>query len=109
MSDPDARDTAVPVPAPAPYPYWFMAKKYGWGWSRATTWQGWVTLTVFFTLMTLGVVWVMPQFGTPLFLIYTAVLVAGLLAVCLAKGEPAKWRWGAGPPVPPRQPPTPPV
>lgn len=94
---------------PPPFPYWFQAKKYGWGWSRATSWQGWVTLGVFFTLLTIGAVWVLPHFGAPLFLVYTVLLTAGLLTVCLKKGEPAKWRWGSKAPLPPQQPPTPPV
>ena len=96
------------TPPPSP-PYWFQAKKYGWGWSRATTWQGWVTLGLFFTLLTAGALWVLPHLGAVAFLVYTAALAAALLTVCLKKGEPAKWRWGGKQPVPPQQPPTPPV
>ena len=46
--------------------YWFPAKRYGWGWGFPRTWQGRVVLAVYVIL----------------------------IAVCWAKGEPPRWRWG---------------
>lgn len=48
--------------------YWFRAKRYGWGWGLPTAWQGWVVMALFSCLL--------------------------LVAVCWAKGEPPRWRWG---------------
>jgi hypothetical protein len=74
--------------------YWFPAKKYGWGWGSPATWQGWLVLGIFFALLGLGFVWLPPGRSAAAFLAYTGVLCAGLLGVCLAKGEPPAWRWG---------------
>jgi uncharacterized membrane protein YhaH (DUF805 family) len=30
----------------------------------------------------------------PLFIVFMAGMCAALLAICFAKGEPPKWRWG---------------
>lgn len=74
--------------------YWFPAKKYGWGWGTPATSQGWLVLAAFFVLLGLGVVWLPPERSAVAFLVYTVVLCAGLLGICLAKGEPPAWRWG---------------
>jgi hypothetical protein len=74
--------------------YWFPAKRYGWGWGLPRTWQGWVVLAVFFALVGAGV-FVFPVADHRVgFFIYNLVLVALLTAVCYAKGEPPRWRWG---------------
>lgn len=74
--------------------YWFPAKRYGWGWGLPRVWQGRVVLGVFFGLVGVGIFF----FGVPragvAFLAYNAALCAALIAVCWAKGEPPRWRWG---------------
>jgi len=74
--------------------YWFPAKRYGWGWGLPRTWQGWVVLAVFFVLVVVGLFVFSPAEHSMGFIIYVVVLVAVLTAVCYAKGEPPRWRWG---------------
>lgn len=72
--------------------YWFPAKRYGWGWGFPRTWEGWTVMLGFVALVLLiavvgqGEVWRIP-----------AIVVATVvfLLICLKKGEPARWRWGA--------------
>jgi hypothetical protein len=74
--------------------YWFPAKRYGWGWGLPTAWQGWVVMAVFFCLVLAGAVALLPSYGPPTFVAYTIVLCVFLVAVCWAKGERPRWRWG---------------
>jgi uncharacterized membrane protein YhaH (DUF805 family) len=74
--------------------YWFPAKRYGWGWGLPRTWQGWVVLVVFFALIGTGVLYFPPSEHRVGFVIYIVVLVVLLVAVCYARGEPPRWRWG---------------
>ncbi len=74
--------------------YWFPAKRYGWGWGLPAKWQGWVVLAVYIALVTIGELVIPPDQGRGLRLGYVAILTLGLLAVCWAKGEPPRWRWG---------------
>jgi len=74
--------------------YWFPAKRYGWGWGLPVTWQGWAALLVFALLLSLGAIKLLPTYGSKAFVAYTAVLSAGLVAVCWLKGEPPSWHWG---------------
>ena len=74
--------------------YWFPAKRYGWGWGPPRTWQGWLVLVAFFILLAVGVIVFLPKQQLGIFIVYTAVLVALLMAVCYLKGEPPRWRWG---------------
>jgi hypothetical protein len=79
-------------PEPA---YWFRAKSYGWGWGLPLRWQGWAVLFAFVVLLGAGQLWLLLSAHSPiLFLVYVGVLSSGLVAVCYAKGEPPKWRWG---------------
>lgn len=73
--------------------YWFPAKRHGWGWGPPRTWQRWVVLIVFFLLFGGGFIVFSPAEDITGFLIYNAVLVVLLTAVCYAKGEPPGWRW----------------
>ena len=74
--------------------YWFPAKRYGWGWGPPRTWQGWVVVLAFFLLLVAGgFVWV-PRNEINLFLGYGFFLCCLLFAICYAKGEPPRWRWG---------------
>lgn len=75
-------------------PYWFPAKRYGWGWGVPVVWQGWVALILFFGLLALGAVWLLPSYGDLAFVGYASVLAALLVLVCWLKGEPPAWRWG---------------
>jgi hypothetical protein len=75
-------------------PYWFPAKRYGWGWGPPATWQGWVVLGAFCVLLLVGAFVLLPSCHPAGFIAYTAVLCGLLCAVCYAKGEPPKWRWG---------------
>ena len=74
--------------------YWFPVKRYGWGWGLPTVWQGWAVLAVFAGLLVAGSLIVLPAQGAEIFLAYSALLCALLLAVCWLKGEPPRWRWG---------------
>jgi hypothetical protein len=74
--------------------YWFPTKRYGWGWGLPLTWQGWVVYGVFVALVVAGAVWLLPADGPAWFIVYVVVLCAILMAVCWAKGEPPRWRWG---------------
>jgi hypothetical protein len=57
---------------PADRTYWFSAKRYGWG--LPLTWQGWVTLAVFLTLVVGGTVVVPPPHGLVVFIAYVCGL-----------------------------------
>lgn len=74
--------------------YWFPAKRYGWGWGLPLTWQGWVTLAQFITLIALGAFVIKPHQRPGLFALYVVALIVAFVAICLAKGEPPSWRWG---------------
>jgi hypothetical protein len=81
---------------------WFYAKKYGWGWGLPACWQGWVVLVAYLTLLVGGVFVFPPDRALPLYLLYTVVLTALLVAVCWLKGETPRWRWGGDKDAPPK-------
>jgi uncharacterized membrane protein YhaH (DUF805 family) len=69
-----------------------------------SSWQGWVVFIVWITALTVG----STVFGRSLlpthpglYALFVIAMVAILVAVCLAKGEPPRWRWG-GDDQPPR-------
>jgi len=73
--------------------FWFPAKRYGWGWGVPTVWQGWAVLVAFFVLLAVAAAIFLPaQRGA--FVACTSLLSLLLVAVCWAKGEPPRWRWG---------------
>jgi len=74
--------------------YWFPAKRYGWGWGLPRVWQGWAVLSVFGSLLGFGLVVLAPAGHSIEFFVYVSVLVAVLIGICYAKGEPPRWRWG---------------
>ncbi len=74
--------------------YWFPAKRYGWGWGLPRTWQGWAVLATFAGLFAMGFVVFPPKNELVYFFIYVGLLIALLVAICWAKGEPPRWRWG---------------
>ena len=74
--------------------YWFPAKRYGWGWGFPIAWQGWAVLVGFIVLLVLAP-WIFPpKEERSAFFVYVGGLIAVLLVICYAKGEPPKWRWG---------------
>lgn len=77
--------------------YWFPAKRYGWGWGLPSSWQGWVVLVVYFSLLGLGVLVLLTDpepYYVFAFVAFTGLLSVLLIAICRLKGEPPKWRWG---------------
>jgi uncharacterized membrane protein YhaH (DUF805 family) len=77
--------------------YWFPAKRYGWGWGPPVTWQGWVFLIVWVIVLVGAAPFVRPHQHPALYALFAVVMVAIMLAVCYAKGEPPRWRWGNRP------------
>ncbi len=74
--------------------YWFPAKRYGWGWGLPNTWQGWAVLATFAALLTLSALAFPPRASPLAFTGAVIVLCVVFSAVCFAKGEPTRWRWG---------------
>ena len=74
--------------------YWFPAKRYGWGWGFPITWEGWLTLAVFFGLVVAGIFIFPPKEALVAYLLYLTVLSLLLIAIAWFKGEPPRWRWG---------------
>lgn len=73
--------------------YWFPAKRYGFGWGLPCSWQGWLVLSGYVLLLATGRV-LLPPSQTIKFVVYVVALSVVLVAICYAKGEPPKWRWG---------------
>lgn len=71
---------------------WFAAKRYGYGWGLPLRWQGWLVFAGYFGVLFAGVP--ILTHSRALFLGYVAVWSAVFFAVCVWKGEPARWRWG---------------
>lgn len=72
---------------------WFPAKRYGWGWGFPCAWQGWVVYAAFVAFVTGSAFLLVPEhigawYGS------LAVAVVVLFALCFAKGEKPRWRWG---------------
>lgn len=74
--------------------YWFKAKTYGWGWGLPTAWQGWVVYAVALALFIANAIAFPPGRDTAHYVIGMFFIAAALVAVCLVKGEPPRWRWG---------------
>jgi len=51
-------------------------------------------LSVFGSLLGFGLVVLAPAGHSIEFFVYVSVLVAVLIGICYAKGEPPRWRWG---------------
>ena len=74
--------------------YWFPAKRYGWGWGLPITWQGWVVMIVWTLVVIVVAPFAGPNKHPALFALFMGVMLAILVAICYAKGEPPRWRWG---------------
>jgi hypothetical protein len=73
--------------------YWFPAKRYGWGWGPPKTWEGWAVLGAWTAVFVLGTFYLIPR-TLYVQLAFALAMVGLLLAICYAKGEPPRWRWG---------------
>ncbi len=80
-----------------PHGYWFKRKLYGWGWTPAT-WQGWLTLFLFVTLVVFFSLTIdrtsskSEVFFT--FFLPVLLLTVTFIRICYKKGEAPKWQWG---------------
>lgn len=78
---------------------WFGHKNYGYGWAP-TSWQGWASISVWGTIVTLSTIWLSNQNDYPQTtynLLYTLMIFISTGALALIsrlKGPKAKWRWG---------------
>jgi hypothetical protein len=73
--------------------YWFPAKRYGWGWGVPATWQGWLVLILWIVLFTVGA-FILAGRHWLAFFVFEIGMVGLIIAICFAKGEPPRWRWG---------------
>lgn len=73
--------------------YWFVAKSYGYGWGEATCWQGWAVYGAYMVLAPVGTV-LASKWSEWAAVAVMVLLTLAVAAVCYAKGEPARWRWG---------------
>jgi hypothetical protein len=73
---------------------WFKNKTYGWGWTPCA-WQGWTVTAAFVAALTVVPGMVSKSYGTNSVQFWLALLglVAGLLGVCVWKGEKPRWNW----------------
>ena len=75
--------------------YWFPAKRYGWGWGLPVAWQGWIVLVIWLAIVVPGALLALSQ-SWAFFYVFLVVMAGILIAICYAKGEPPRWRWGGG-------------
>lgn len=73
---------------------WFPAKKYGWGWGPPRAWQGWVVIVVFAGSVAAAGIFLLPGKHFVLWGMAIAASLTALIAICHAKGETPRWRWG---------------
>lgn len=74
-------------------PYWFPAKRYGWGWGLPARWEGWVVLVAWMVAV-MALAPVVVRHGIVWLYVFMVPMMAVLFAICYAKGEPPRWRWG---------------
>lgn len=77
---------------------WFKAKLYGWGW-QPSSWEGWLCLAAYLAFIILYFRDIDSKSHSASdtlinFFIPLGVATSILLAVCYAKGEKPRWRWG---------------
>ncbi len=79
-----------------PKGYWFKRKLYGWGWTPVT-WQGWLVVLAAVGL----IIWFAVGLGKnpdPValtrFFVGLGIVIAGMLFICVKKGESPRWQWG---------------
>jgi hypothetical protein len=74
--------------------YWFPTKTYGWGWGPPVTWEGWVVLGEYLTLLSVAAWWSPPHVSIPGFIAGVTLPTLVMIGICFWKGEPPRWRWG---------------
>ena len=79
-------------PSPAKPRYWFPAKRYGWGWGPPSTWEGWLVLVAYVSLLAGLCLWFPAHKHPNWFWAGLGTLVTTLIAICWWKGEPPRWR-----------------
>jgi hypothetical protein len=72
-------------------PYWFHAKESGWGWGLPARQEGWIVMIAWIAVIIVGSPFVVLH-GMWLFCAFMLVMVAILIGICYAKGEPPRWR-----------------
>jgi uncharacterized membrane protein YhaH (DUF805 family) len=72
---------------------WFPAKRYGWGWGPPVKWQGWVVLILWIAVLTCGAIFLAGRHWVA-YAVFLVIMAAILIAICYAKGEKPRWRWG---------------
>jgi len=76
---------------------WFKRKTYGWGWTPAS-WQGWLVIALYTTLILL-LSFIVPKASTLPEILLTFFLPLSLLSllliyICYKTGEKPRWQWG---------------
>ncbi len=71
---------------------WFKRKSYGWGWTPCT-WEGWVVLLGWVTVLYFIVENVKYEQNTHFLIIFLMTVL--LIGICYKKGEKPKWQWGS--------------
>ncbi len=71
--------------------YWFPAKRYGWGWGPPVTWQGWVVTGGWLLAVLAGAVYLNRRGPLPVAM-FVVAMIALLMLICSATGEPPRWR-----------------
>lgn len=93
------RETTRDLPRPErPPDVWFPAKRFGWGWGFPCCWQGWVVMIGWLIAVMIGLVALLRGEPSPLrfgLVSLFVIAMSGLfIAICWAKGEKPRWRWG---------------
>ena len=78
---------------------WFKNKSYGWGWVPCS-WEGWIILVayVMYNVAVFRHMDGLSHSGSDTLMawdLYFLGSTAILVALCYAKGERPRWRWGA--------------
>lgn len=71
---------------------WFPIKRYGYGWGLPCQWQGWLSLIVYISVVTLN--HYIFSLELKYSLIYTLVLTILFILLVYIKGENSRWQWG---------------
>lgn len=84
---------------PQPDNIWFPAKRYGWGWGPPIRWQGWAVIGGWLAVFGAAILLLIksslePVLVAALLLVFSLLWSGVLIAICWAKGETPRWRWG---------------
>lgn len=73
---------------------WFPAKTHGWGWGLPVAWQSWAVLAGDVAAMVALPFAFHPERRPVPYFAGVALATLALLAICWARGERPRWRWG---------------